>query len=355
MRAERFPIRLEDVAPALTRTVLALGGLDRQLHRHPLRDAILFRARLEAARQCAAVDGFLVDPWQLAASLEGLRPRIRGHDVFERGSEVDALRHAFEQYQWLNRPTGAQAALIAEVQAGLPLHVKTMGPVLGGGLAFRDWIEAGNARAPFRGALVRLWQAQDVCRGLYPLTGAAAFQAGTSWAARSWMPTWLGALEQEAIGMSQLTTTLERSWRQARDQAGDQRRNSRASMAIDVIAAHPVISATSLAQRLSISVQAVCVLLDRFLERDLIVDVTHRATRRLFALKDHAPLREGVQKPRKPVPGRKPGRPRVSDIVVQDDEDVMETVTPRLLLRWQPDFSELEAAMAAIDALCKRG
>ncbi len=64
---------LGDVAAVLTRTATLCGQLDQQLHGHPLRVVILFRARLEAARNCAAVDGFLVDPWHLAAVLEGLR------------------------------------------------------------------------------------------------------------------------------------------------------------------------------------------------------------------------------------------------------------------------------------------
>lgn len=65
---------LGDVAAVLTRTATLCGQLDQQLNGHPLRAVILFRARLEAARNCAAVDGFLVDPWHLAAVLEGLPP-----------------------------------------------------------------------------------------------------------------------------------------------------------------------------------------------------------------------------------------------------------------------------------------
>ena len=80
IRKEAAPA-LEDIAAVLTWTVLRLGQLYQQIYRHPLRDVILFRSRLEAARHCAAVDGFMVDPWHLAAVLEGLRPRIRGQCV----------------------------------------------------------------------------------------------------------------------------------------------------------------------------------------------------------------------------------------------------------------------------------
>jgi hypothetical protein len=47
---------------------------------HPLPPALLHRARLDAVRRQAAADGhLLVDPWHLAALVEGLRPRrLRG-------------------------------------------------------------------------------------------------------------------------------------------------------------------------------------------------------------------------------------------------------------------------------------
>ncbi|MFT8953726.1 MAG: hypothetical protein ABF979_15830 [Gluconobacter sp.] len=339
MRIERLTARPDDVASALTRTALAFGALDHQLRRHPLREAVLFRARLEAARQCAAVDGFLIDPWQLAASLEGLRPRIRGQDVYERGSEVDALRYAFEQYQWLARASASQEERIAEALSRAALPVGRLGVLWGSALAFREWIEGGEARAPFRGALVRLWQ-------------AAAFRTGISWDERRWIPAWLGALQREAAGIRDMVQTLERSWRDARAQAGDQRRNSKAALAIDIIAAHPVISATTLAARLSVSVQATCVLLERFVERGLVFDVTRRSARRLFALKDLVPLREAIGVRGKPVAGRKRGRPRLGEDADPVDQTIAlaeETFKP--LPRWQADFSELETAMKQAESV----
>ncbi len=354
MRIERPAARPDDVASALTRTALAFGALDQQLRRHPLREAVLFRARLEAARQCAAVDGFLIDPWQLAASLEGLRPRIRGQDVYERGSEVDALRYAFEQYQWLARASASQEERMTEALGRAALPVGRLGVLWGSALAFREWIEAGETRAPFRGALVRLWQKEGVFGGLYPVTGAAAFWGRTPWDERRWIPAWLGALEREAAGIRDMVHTLERSWRDARAQAGDQRRNSKAALAIDIIAAHPVISATTLAARLSVSVQAACVLLERFVDRGLVVDVTRRSARRLFALRDLAPLRDAVRMPEKPVLGRKRGRPCLGieadpdpDPDEQMDALVVDSFQP--LSQWKPDFSELDAALKQID------
>lgn len=353
-RKEAVPA-LGDIAAVLTRTVLRCGQLDQQIHRHPLRDVILFRSRLEAARNCAAVDGYLVDPWHLAAVLEGLRPRIRGQNVFERGTEIDAARAAFTQYQWLARPTGLQKKAIAQARVMAQPLTQGIGPFLGSAMAFRQWVEAGESRAPFRGALMEVWREDGVLRTPLPLTGAAAFRSGTSWDVRTWVPCWLQALEDEVDAISIMTRTLEASWRTARLQADGQRRTSRARAAIDVIAAHPVISATTLAARLSMSIKAACQLLKRFVENGLIVEVTHRSARRLFALRDMAPLRATVQPRAKVVAGRKRGRPRAS--AIEDDMNVadigvVQDFSPLEL--WAPDYSELEAAMAGIDALSGR-
>ena len=107
----------------------------------------------------------------------------------------------------------------------------------------------------------------------------------------------------------------EQSWRDAWAQAGNQQRNSKAALAIDAIATYPVIFATTPAAKLSMSIQATYVLLERFVERGLIVDVTRRSARQLLALKDFTPLRESVWKLRKPLPGRKRSLPRASDIM----------------------------------------
>ena len=64
------------LAGALERAARAIARLDQALVGHPLLPAFLYRARLEAVRRQTAVDGQLIDPWHLAAVLEGLRMRI---------------------------------------------------------------------------------------------------------------------------------------------------------------------------------------------------------------------------------------------------------------------------------------
>ncbi len=82
------------------------------------------------------------------------------------------------------------------------------------------------------------------------------------------------------------------------------------SAAIDLLAAAPLVSATSLAAGLGMAIKNAARLLDAFCADGIAVEVTHRCKRRLFALRTLAPLREGVAVPRRPVPGRGRGRPR---------------------------------------------
>jgi hypothetical protein len=50
-------------------------------------------------------------------------------------------------------------------------------------------------------------------------------------------------------------------------------------------------------------------LLEDFVVLGIASEVTHRSKRRLYGLKHLAPLREAAAPPRRPLPGRLPGRP----------------------------------------------
>ena len=95
----------------------------------------------------------------------------------------------------------------------------------------------------------------------------------------------------------QLLVDLERAWFAARRAAAGRRSTSRASAAIDILAAAPLLSATSLAAGLGMAVKNAATLLDRFAAEGIVVEVTHRAKRRLFGLAGLAPLREAVAPP----------------------------------------------------------
>ncbi|NVN03898.1 MULTISPECIES: hypothetical protein [Asaia] len=342
---------------ALTRAAVAIGRLDQRLRNHPLLPAILFRERHEAARICAGVDGYVIDPWHLAAELEGLRPTMPGEDAIDRGAFVDNAKIAFEQYQWLARPTSTQSAHIQQAAELLHSEAAAVGPLLGAARAFHRWIDAGNGRSPMRGALVAFWQEAQLLRVGLPLTGAKALAAGTVWERAVWFPCFLKALADEAEGIHARVTGIERQWHHARAHSGARRCNSRAGTAIDLIAAFPLLSATRLAGLLGISVKSAYLLLDRFLTEGLITEVTHRTARRLFALKGFEPLRDVVRPPKRPNAGRKRGRPRRDDGGFSTDlaEGVESAQPPSAPLGpLAIDYSALEEAIALADAAIRR-
>ncbi len=64
---------MERLSASLEHAARAIGRLDALLTRHPLEPAWLWRIRLEAVRRQAAADGRAIDPWHLAAVIEGVR------------------------------------------------------------------------------------------------------------------------------------------------------------------------------------------------------------------------------------------------------------------------------------------
>ena len=64
------------LSAALERASASFARLDQALAMHPLSSAFLFRFRLDAVRRQAGADGQLIEPWHLAALLEGVRLRM---------------------------------------------------------------------------------------------------------------------------------------------------------------------------------------------------------------------------------------------------------------------------------------
>jgi hypothetical protein len=93
--------------------------------------------------------------------------------------------------------------------------------------------------------------------------------------------------------------------------------------------------------------------LDAFKEAEIIVEVTHRSKRRLFGLAGLAPLRDEVAPPRRPEPGRGPGRPPA----IRDEEALPppplldRPLTP--IERKAIDYSDLERWMAHADQVIR--
>lgn len=339
-----------DLMDALATAAAAFGRLDQALTGHPLRPALLYRARLEAVRQQAAADGQAIDPWHLAALLEGLRLRMdHALRIIDRGLIFTAARHALHLHQWLTAPDPAQEEAVQAAAAALARH-GTMTPLLAAAEALHAWLDRGGERAPMRVALIRHWTRTGLLQTPVPLTGSAALRAETPWAKLLWIPSFLTALTAEAEDARQRLLDLERAWFTARQAVAGRRRPSRAAAAVDLLAAAPLLSATSLAAALGMAVKNAAALLDSLAACGLVVEVTHRAKRRLYGLAGLAPLREGVAPPRRPEPGR--GRPPLMPVIDAAPAPSTAPLTP--LDRRGFDYAGLEAAMAFADETIRR-
>jgi len=339
------------LAASLAAAAAAIARLDEALVSHPLRPAFRYRARLDAVRRQAAVDGMLIDPWHLAAMLEGFRLHADARlGRVDRGSVIDAARHAFDQYQWLVFPDFDQQGVVQQAEAHLAGFARPgEAPLLAAASGLHAWLAAGGTRPPIRAALARFWTRHHVLRTPVPLTGAAALRAEMAVAPSAGVRAFLQALAAEAADGRQLLMDLERAWFEARAKVAGRRRDSHAAAAVDVLAAVPLISATSLAAGLGIAVKNAIRLLDGLVGAGVAVEVTHRAKRRLFGLKFMAPLAEAVRPPYRPEPGRGRGRPPV---LADDDEIIfpppaLPPLTP--VERRAFDYSELDRCMVQAD------
>src|SRR3954451_8104901 len=305
---------------ALSAASAALARLDAATALHPLRPGLLHRAPLGAARRPAAAGGQLLDPWHLPAPWEGLPLRATRDSEWVRdaGALQDAARLALDYHRWLVAPDedaedqvlAALAALEGSCPYGVPLLDAAWGAWL--------WLERDGTRPPLRAALVRRWGTVGVLRAPLPITGAPALGPDQPWDPALWIPAFLRAVTAEAGAALDLLIDMERRWLAARAAvAAGRRRTSRAPAAVDLLAAVPLISATTLAAALAMSVNAACAILDELVRREVAVEVTHRHSRRLFGLAGLAPLRQAAAPPRRPLPGRGRGRPRELPAVVE--------------------------------------
>jgi hypothetical protein len=312
----------------------------------------------------------LIDPWHLAAVLEGFRLHADARlGRVDRGTVIDAARHAFDQYQWLVFPDFDQEGVVRQAEAHLASFADPAEtPLLAAARGLHAWLGAGRpngvdysngdgsgdgeargTRPPIRAALVRFWTRQKLLRTPVPLTGAAALRAETPFDLASWTPTFLQAVAAEAADGRQLLMDLERAWFGARAAMAGRRRDSHAAAAVDVLAAVPLISATSLAAGLGIAVKNAIRLLDGLVDAGVAVEVTHRSKRRLFGLKAMAPLAEAVRPPYRPEPGRGRGRPPTlaADDDIAGPPPPLPPLTP--IERRAFAYSELEHCMAQLD------
>jgi hypothetical protein len=352
-----------ELAAALEYAAAAIARLDAALSGHPLAPAWAYRARLDAVRRQAVVDGKAIDPWHLAALIEGVRLRLDpAAPLIDRAAIFDAARHAFALYRWLSRPDDEQREAISEAQAHLANVADSHSPLLGAAYAVHTWLDQGGERHALRAALVTYWVRRGVTALPSPLlTGAAALAAEVPWAREIWIGHFLAAVAGEAADGLALLHLVERSWLQAHHAVSGRRRDSHAAAAIDLLAAAPVLSATSLAELLEISIKNAIRLLDGFVVQGIVLEITHRAKRRLYALKHLAPLRDATAPPRQPLPGRRPSRPSAAMMTAAMDEVPNDPPGPLLpspalpaLMRQQFDFSDIDHLLDRTDQAIRR-
>jgi hypothetical protein len=351
------------IAAALERAAGAIARLDGALASHPLAPAWAYRARLDAVRRQAAVDGKAIDPWHLAALIEGVRLRVdHVPPMLERGLLFAAASHAFGLYRWFVGPDPAQQDAISAAATHLEAAADGHSPLLGAALAVHAWLDRGGDRPPLRAALVGYWQRRGVTALPCPLlTGAGALGAEFPWAREVWVGHFLIALAAEAEDGIALLRRIESPWLAARAAVAGRRRDSRAAQAVDILAAAPLVSATSLGQALGMATNNATRLLDGFVILGIASEVTHRAKRRLYGLKHLAPLREVAARPRRPIPGRRPGRPRLTLLAKGAENDAAETTqvlfpSPPLPLfaRREFDFADLDRWLELTDQAIRR-
>ena len=335
---------------ALERASGAIARLDQALDNHPLQTAFLYRARLEAVRRQASVDGHGIDPWHLAAVLEGLRLRMdHALRIVDRGQIFEAARSALTLHQWIVEPDFDQEGEIQEAER----YLANASGLVGVGEALWSWLESGRTRPPVRGALVRFWTKNRLLRAPVPLTGPRALSAEAPQGRADWMVAFLEALAGEATDYMEMLRCLERGWVAARAKVPAQRSTSRAALAVDVMAATPLISATTLAKAIGMSIKSTTDLLDRFVVSEIAVEVTHRSARRLFGLVGMAPVRDVTTAPRRPLAGRCRGRPRAEQ---PPEADLAPPVPLPPMTRFQRppiDYAALEESIAQCDQVIR--
>src|SRR6202790_3808256 len=187
-------------------------------------------------------------PWHLAAVLEGLRLRMGdAMRIIDRGVIFDAARHALTLHQWLTVPDFDQEGEVKQAEAALATPEARLSPLLSAALGMHAWLDQDGTRPPIRAALVRYWTRHRLFRSPIPLTGAVSLRAETPWEISAWAQAFMTALADEADDGRQLLLDMERAWFAARRADAGRRSHSRAGMAIDMLAAAPLISSKSLA------------------------------------------------------------------------------------------------------------
>ena len=188
------------LAGALEHAAGMIARLDMALASHPLRPAWAWRARLDAIGRQAAVDGKAIEPWHLAALIEGVRLRLDHTPVLiDRGMLFAAAHHAFGLYRWFAVPDETQRAAIG--RRGRPSRDGRHRAVAAARRGPRGPCLARSGRraaAAARGSRAILAAASGERPALPAVDRRPALQADMPWALDAWIGHFLAALVAEA-------------------------------------------------------------------------------------------------------------------------------------------------------------
>lgn len=341
---------LATVASVLVRASVAIGRLDQRLQGHPLLPAFLLRARLQAVNAQAATDGYHIDPWRLLAVLEGLP--LRQPDAPEdRMLQHDASWCAYDLYAWLAHPDGRRQRSIEAATRAIEEEDPRLGILLQAGEAYYRWIWNMNcSRAPMRAALVKAWQDAGLFTAPVPLTASAAFRVEAPLDRAEWIADFLTELGKEAICFDELLSRMEYAWTFARRAVRGQRSTSRAGLVVDLLMLHPIASATAVSQRTGLSVNATLQILERLQGEGIVVEITNRSARRMFAMRAFEGIRDCIRPPQRRRRGNTMRRQRESTSPTS-------SFTPSRIERDELpplDYTDLDQALAAADRAVAR-
>lgn len=338
----------------LERAALAVGRLDQALTAAPLRRAWIYRARVIAACRHTAIDGRRIDPFRLAAAIEGLRaPAAPAAALFDRGqahlAEVHALglldrMAAAADIRPVCDPGEGQGTEVAEeeearesrrdVRAALTfLHAAapTAPALIAAATGVRAGLQAGLPRDALRAATARYFADRGLTRLPLPLlAGADALRPDAPDEPQAATVDFLNAVRREAEEGLRLLSAMTGAWTAAHDAlrrpertpgARKLRADSALPRAVDALAAAPFLAPTQLARLSGGSLRGAGLLLAKLVDLGIAAEVTGRGSRRLYAMAALAPVREETAGPRRKVTGRKRGRP-------PDDGRAVDTVKP---------------------------
>ncbi|WP_291366648.1 winged helix-turn-helix domain-containing protein [Acetobacter sp. UBA5411] len=341
---------LATVASVLVRASVAIGRLDQRLRGHPLLPAFLLRARLQTVSAQAATDGYHIDPWRLVAVLEGLP--LRQPDAAEdRMFQHDASWAAYDLYAWLAYPGGRRQRSIDAATRAIEAEDPGLGILLQAGEAYYRWIwNMNRSRAAMRAALVNAWQNAGLFTAPVPLTASAAFRSDAPTDRAEWIADFLTELGNEAICFEDLLSRMEHAWTFARRAVQGQRSTSRAGLVVDLLMLHPMASATAIAQRTGLSINATLQILERLEREGIVVEITNRSARRLFAMRAFEGVRDCIRPPQRRSRGKTTDGPRESA------SPTSSSVPSRIQRDELPplDYTDLEQALAAADRAVTR-